>query len=895
MHRTNLFRLAILFFLIIFASIVNAQQKFNYQFNQTPLSEVLAKIESDANIRFYYLNDWIEGRVITGTFSSTTIEGLINKVLKDTGFSFEKYDQTSYALINNIRDGQIIETVASNGDRLKKVVIGNLDTKFTNERARISGTVIDAETQQPIVGATLFIEKLKKGVVSDTEGNYSLELPVGEHTINAKSVGYHEDFLNVILRSDGVFDILLVSSTNTLDEVTILGKAENEIVSEAQMSVEKIEMKDIEYVPALMGERDIVKAIALKPGVVSGEATNGYSVRGSNLGQNLIFIDGAPVYNSSHLFGLFSIFNPGVVQSSTIYKGTMPAQYGGRVASVMNVNVKDGKNEKLEGEAGIGLISSRLHLAGPLAKNLGFVIGGRASYINRYLKRIENSDIRDSRGAFYDINAKLTFSNSESNSYQLNTLLSKDDFTLPNGDRIEYNSKIGSVKWAHKITETSINNLTIAFSDYRSEIKTSDTLLNKTIQNGVQTFLIKSNLSSFKFEKHALNFGLEANFTSVDPGKVAEQKAGGVSFEQIQKQKALESAFFASDEFKLTDRLTINVGLRYSNFTLIGAGTEYNYLPGEPKQSSTVLDSTVYSNGKIMKSYSGLEPRFFAKYDLKHDIELKFNIGRSYQYIHLISNSASISPLSIWKLSDSHLKPQIADQGSLGIFKEFNNKPIEIGAEVYFRRILNLPDYKNGANLANNPNLETELISGQGYAYGVEFQIAKKTGKLSGLLSYTYSRSLNQMDSDIDEEKINKGEIYNSDYDIPQNISITGDYLISRNWSISFNWLFSTGRPVSYPSAIYYQNGSAVMYFNKRNQYRIPDYHRLDLSLNWKTPNLEVDKKWDLSWSFSLYNVYGRNNAYSVFFQRSDNLPLAKKLSILAQPIPSVTMIIKLL
>lgn len=893
MSLLRICRLLVLAFIMFSSGKTLAQESFNYNFNNTPLAKVLDTIEKDHRVQIFYIPEWLNNIEVTGVYSAKSINELLNKILENIGISVVQYDNTSFVLINNIQDGQIVETYTKEGEKLRKFIIGSDNQHQKN--AIITGQITDLESKEPVTGATIRLKDTQIGSVANSDGYYKLNLPVGEHVLVINSVGYHEEELHVVLRSDGELNITLVSSTNTLDEITIIGQSEKEMVSEAQMSVDVIEMKDVEYVPSLMGEKDIVKAIALLPGVVSGEGTNGYSVRGSSLGQNLIFVDGAPVYNSSHLFGLFSIFNPGVVSSSTIYKGTMPAQYGGRVASVMNVNIKDGLDDKITGEAGIGLISSRLHLEGPVSKKIGIVVGGRTSYVNRYLERVENADIRKSSAGFYDINAKVSFKANNNNTFSINTLISNDAFTLPNQDYVNYGTQLFSAKWGHVISETAVNNITLAYSNYSSTNNTKKSLINESIENGISSVLFKSNLSLFHIDKHAFNAGLEGNFTTIDPGKSTEDQQQQVYSTQIEKEKGLEFSLFASDEFSPTNRITLNYGLRYSTFSLLGPGTEYSYLSNEPKQTSTISDSTTYSKNEVVQFYHGLEPRFFFKYQVNNNLDLKFNVGRAYQYIHLVSNTASISPLSIFKLSDSNIKPQVADQAAIGIFKRLDKKPIEFGAEVFYRRINNLPDYKNGADLTNNPNLEREIIFGIGKAYGIELQAAKNSGKLSGLLSYSYTRSLSKMTSSLPDEQINAGEYYSSDYDIPHTISLTGDYMLTRAWSLSFNWVYNSGRPISYPEAIYYDHGIPVLYFNKRNTYRIPDYHRLDLSLNWKTPNLKLNKKWDVSWSFSMYNVYGRSNAYSIFFQRVGNITQAKKLSILAQPIPSATLIIKFL
>jgi hypothetical protein len=686
----------------------------------------------------------------------------------------------------------------------------------------------------------------------------------------------------------------LVTSDVTLDAVTVSGQRDAPDISEGQMSKNDLEMEKLEYVPSLMGEQDIVKSINLLPGVVSSEGSNGYSVRGGSFGQNLIFLESTPLYNPSHLFGLFSVFNPGVVERLSIYKGTMPPRFGGRVSSVMDIELKDGIREEWAGEAAIGFVSSRFSVEGPVSEKISIVSGARLSYFNRYLERIRNDDLRDSRGNFYDGNLKLTYDHSEKTTISVSSFGSYDEFSLPGGENISYGNQLASINLSQKYSEALRGSYDLTFSNYASTIRSEDSVQLRTVDNGIRTFSLKGYLSFFKFENHVINGGLESNFIRVDQGQISTVLLGERSQSLLPIEQGLESALFLGDEYSVNDKLTINLGLRYSLFNQLGEGIEYIYQPGASRQSSTIIDSIRFEPGELMQSYGGFEPRFFVNYDVSSTLALRFNMGRSRQFLHLMSNTASISPLNIWKLSSANVMPQVADQMSVGFFKEYIPWQLDINYEFFYRRINNTPDFKNGAVLFDNPNLETEIVSGTGEAFGHELQITKKAGKLTGWFSYTFSRSFNTINSAIQEDRINDGRRYPSNFDIPHSISISGDYLLTRLWSLSFNWLYNTGRPITYPEASYFHNTVSVAYYSDRNAYRIPDYHRLDLSLNVKSANLKVNKARDYTVSFSVYNVYGRANAYSIFFQRSGNRMVGKQLTILDLPIPSVTLTLKL-
>ncbi len=892
--RSFLFRFLIFLLVGVLLGIHSnyGQQLYSYTFSQATLTAALTEIEQTEGVDLYYDINWLIGKHVNGQFESSLLENLLNQVLFEAGLTALRYNDYTYILIKELNDGQVIKERLPTGEETSKKIVGNVQPGLTN--ATVSGKVIDLENKRPLIGATLWISELELGTTSDYNGYYELELPLGEYKVEVNSLGYYREDLHIILQSSGEVDIPLVTSDVTLNEVTVSGVRNAPDISEGQMSKNDLEMEKLEYVPSLMGEQDIVKSINLLPGVISSEGSNGYSVRGGSFGQNLIFLESTPLYNPSHLFGLFSVFNPGVVERLSIYKGTMPPRFGGRVSSVMDIELKEGNVDEWDGEIAGGFISSRVSVEGPLAKKLSIVVGGRLSYFNRYLERIDNNDLRDSRGNFYDGNLKLTYDYSQKTTVSLNTFASYDAFSLPGGESISYGNQLASLNVSQKYSESLRGNYDLTFSNYSSTINSEDSTQSRNVENGIQTVSLRGYLSFFKVEGHVVNGGVETNFIRVDQGKINAIVFGEEANSLLPIENGLESAFFIGDEYSFNNKLTVNLGLRYSLFNQLGEGVEYTYQEGVSRQNSSIVDSAAFGKRQLMHSYGGLEPRVFINYDLRNTFALKFNMGRSRQFLHLMSNTASISPLNIWKLSSANVMPQVADQLSVGFFKKHVQRQLDISYEFFLRRINDMPDFKNGAALFDNPNLETEIVAGRGEAYGHEFQITKKAGKLTGWFSYTFSRSFNTVRSEIIEDQINEGRRYASNFDIPHSISVSGDYLLTRLWSLSFNWLYNTGRPITYPEASYFHNNVAVAYFSGRNAYRIPNYHRLDLSLNVKSANLKANKKRDYTVSFSVYNVYGRTNAYSVFFQRSGNRLVGKQLTILDLPVPSVNLTLKL-
>lgn len=871
-----------------FGQKIDAQEKLSYSFENTTLLQGIKEVSEKEKITVRFYEPWLKDISLQGSYTGYSYEELLNNILHPFGMFVTHYNDRIYIIINDSENGQIVSKIKSDGTKVKSIIAGKADPKITS--ATITGTITDHEDRTPIIGAVLQIKNLQKGTVTDGKGYYSITLPVGQHTLEVSSLGYYKESIQLILQSDDQIGLTLLTQSSNLDEVLITGKREAAAESAGQMSKEVIELKEVEYLPSLMGDRDVLKTIELLPGINSnGEGSNGFSVRGGNSGQNLIILENAPVYNPAHLFGFFSVFNPGIVESATVYKGALPVSYGGRVASVMDIRLLSDASKSWDGEISVGYLSSRMNISGPLSKKLSIITGAKISYTDRFFGKLKNLDIRDSKANYYDWNLKFIYSLSEKDQLSISTFASEDNYSIPGNESVNYGNQVASMNWKHTFNQNKYSNSTLAFSRYFSKILSADSLLSTSLFNSINNLTLKNNLTINQSSNHMINYGFESNFTFVNPGNLEYRTALEKNIDQFEKERALEFSIYGSDEIKISNQLTLNIGLRSSTYLQFGPGKVYEYAEGYSKSESSVTDSTDYSGFQVMKSYWGLEPRFFLEYRINKTTNLKFNYGRSRQNLHLVNNAISISPTNIWKLSDQYLKPEVADMIAVGIFKDLNKKQINLSSEVYYRHINNLPDYKNGSELLTNHNLETALLSGTGNSYGAEFQLSKTGGKISGWISYTYARAFNQIKSNLALDEVNQGHVYAASTDRPHNLSITGDLWISRILSLSFNWNYYSGRPISFPEAIYTQDGVEVAFFSKRNQYRIPDYSKLDLALNMKGTSLKKNKNWDLYWSFGIYNVTGRNNIYSVYFQNEYGRIKAKKLTIISSPIPSLT------
>jgi hypothetical protein len=748
------------------------------------------------------------------------------------------------------------------------------------EKYTLSGSVIDSITGESLIGAYIYVpQQQQQGCVTNAYGFYSLTLPAGNYKIHYEYLGYIARELDIALTSNVVKNVELMPKTLSLKEVVVSGESNNQNVTSSSMSVQKLDIKDVKALPVLFGEQDILKTIQLLPGIKSaGEGNSGFYVRGGTTDQNLVLLDEAPVYNTAHLLGFFSVFNSDAIKDVTVIKGGIPAEYGGRLSSVVDVRMNDGNNRDYSVSGGIGLISSRLTVQGPIVKDKGsFIISGRRTYADLFLKLSNDSNQRRTSLYFYDLNMKANYNLGNKDHIYLSGYLGRDVFNFANRFGINWGNKTATFRWNHLFSNKLFLNSSLIFSNYNYDISLEGANRNINISSGIRDFMLKEDFQYFINPRNSLKFGLNSTYHQFFPGSLIATGDTTVNNRILQSKQALENGIYVSDDFSLTSSFKINYGLRVSSFSILGPGTFYSY-DSEGDKS----DSSVYKNGSVVKTYFGFEPRLSMSYLINDKSSVKASYTRIYQYVHLLSNSTSGNPTDLWLPTSNNIKPQYADQWGLGYFRNFADNNFESSVEVYYKNMYNLIDYKKEADILLNPNVESQLVFGKGWAYGAEFFLKKKEGRLTGWIGYTWSRTLRQFAA------INNGNPYPARQDEIHDISIVGIFHASDRWTLASTWVFNTGDAVTFPDGIYVIGGRDVPYYTQRNGYRMPSYHRLDFSAT-NTKKLKGNR--ERSWNFSIYNVYARKNAYAINFQPDPNDPKktqAVRLSLFSI-IPSIT------
>ncbi len=780
---------------------------------------------------------------------------------------------------------------ASVGSETKLYEIGLKTNKITPGTATLRGKVLDAKTGEAVIGAVVMIESPLTAVNTDENGVYALALPKGRHTLIIRSIGRRETKRQIMLYSDGRLSVDLSSHVVTLGEVLVSGNRARNVTSTA-LGVTKLDISTIKQVPTAFGEADVLKVMLTLPGVKSvGESSTGLNVRGGAADQNLILFNDATIFNPSHLFGFFSAFNPDIVKGIELYKSSMPAKYGGRLASVLDITSREGNKQKFSGAGGIGLIASRLTLEGPIIKDkTSFIIGGRTSYSDWLLKQLPNSNLNRSKASFYDLNVGLHHAPNDNNTISVTGYFSKDAFKLASDTLYEYQNQSLALKWGHVFQENLYGTVTGAFSGYNYRVTSSNNEVNAfKLAYRQEQFSLKTDFVYNLNLAHTIDLGASTMLHQLNPGTFSPLgEASLVAPDKLAKEQGLESALYLSDTYEVTPRLSVTAGIRYSFFTYLGPKTVLTYAPDVPKDENTVAETNTYGSADVIKTYHGPEYRASARFSFTESASVKVGYNRTRQYLHMLTNSAMISPTDIWKLSDSHIQPQLGDQYALGFFKNFKNNIVETSLEVYYKTMQHLLDYKSGAQLLLNHHIETDVINSKGKAYGVEAMVKKTEGKLNGWLSYTYSKSLLQSDGQDFEEKVNGGVYYPSNFDQPHSLNLVSNYRFSRRISASANFVYSSGRPITFPLGIYELGGGKRIFYSDRNQFRVPDYYRADVALNLEGGH-KAKKLAHSSWSLSVYNVTGRKNPYSIYFKSEEGVVKGYKLSVFGRPIPTVT------
>ena len=858
---------------------------------QQSVSSILEAIQKQKPVRFFFQPTWLEGTVFSGSFNNTPLEQVMEQLLANTELTYQSYQQ-HYLILLPKNPNAFTASLPGQESEQARVVIGDSLSRSGQPTATVSGYVRDGATGQGVTGATLLAQDTGEGTSTNINGYFSLSLPIGVHTLIINSLGYEEETQAVRVVSDGSFSVDLYEGTSRLEEITITERAADDNVSNSQMSTTRMDIQKVKTMPAFLGEVDLINAIELLPGVsVAGEAAAGFNVRGGDVGQNLILLDGISIFNPSHLFGFFSAFNADLLDDATLYKGGIPARYGGRIASVLDVSLKEGNLRQVTGSGGIGLVASRLALEVPLVKEKSsLIIGGRTSYSDWILRRVDDLDIRRSEASFYDANLKWTYRLNERHNIGLTGYLSNDDFNYAGTTAYGYQNQGAALHWDFLISPEWLSAVALTHSRFTYEVGDfTDSTRSSSLEAGFAISEGRWDVTRF-WGKHQVEVGLSAARYDFEPG--TRRPTGELSLlvpETLDQEQAWDLSGYLGDELSINSKLTLNVGVRYNWYRMVGPQNVALYPADQPRTPGSVIDTLRYGAGETVVSYQGLEPRAALRIGLTTNSSVKLSYNRMRQNMHLISNTTAITPTDIWKLSDPYVRPQIGDQYALGYFRNARNNAIESSVEVYYKDLQNLVEYRDGAQILLNDQLETDLLTGRGQAYGAELFVAKNRGRLTGWLSYTYSRTLRQVDGASASERINQGDWYPANFDKPHDVTVVGNYQFTRRIRLGFNFTYSTGRPVTLPEGTYQVGSQVLAHFSGRNQYRIRDYHRLDLSIS-VDGNLKKKKKWDSSWTFAIYNLYGRNNPFSVFFEtyRGGSLS-AYQLSPLGRPFPSVT------
>jgi hypothetical protein len=748
---------------------------------------------------------------------------------------------------------------------------------FSQEKSTISGAVYDANNNETLIGVSIYFPELNSGTTTNEYGFYSITLPAGIYKVQVSYLGFTSIIETINLSEKITKNFKLAEETESLNEIVIEGNIEKLNVRTPQMSVNKLTAATIKQIPVVLGEADIIKALLLLPGVTSaGEGASGFNVRGGAADQNLILLDEAIVFNSSHLLGFFSVFNPDVIKDVKLYKGGIPARFGGRLSSVLDIYQKEGNSKNYNLTGGIGLVSSRLLVEGPIVKEKSsFIVGGRASYAHLFLPLFDN----DNKAYFYDLNSKINYRFNDNNNVFLSTYFGKDVFGISDNFVNKYGNTVVNLRWNHLFSDKIFSNLSAIYSDYFYGLILD--FVGFEWNSGITNFNLKYDFKHYLNENFKLSYGINNIYIKFNPGEIVPNRAdSGIQSEKLIDKYANEFAAYLEAEHSINDKLTLQYGARFSNFTRLGQDEINVYANDTPViynsqfkkyESAEAIATASYKRSDALASFNNFEPRISLSYLLDTQTSFKLSYNRMAQYLHLLSNTASPTPLDVWAPSGKFIKPQLLDQFAAGYFKSIKNGDYSLETEVFYKDIQNRIDYINGANLVANNEIETVILNGQARAYGLEVLFKKNEGNFKGWLAYTLSKSEQKTQGrTANEPGINQGEWYNTAYDKTHDISINASYELSKKWLFNANFLFQTGQPTNYPVGQYEVQGLNVPIYNDntRNADRLPAYHRLDISATL-TPESNKNRKWQAEWVFGIYNLYGRQNAASINFRQN--------------------------
>ncbi|MFK7979838.1 MAG: carboxypeptidase-like regulatory domain-containing protein [Saprospiraceae bacterium] len=867
------------------------------------IPNVLGQLAQDLNIQFYYQADELPKRTINRNFQKAPLSEVLNDLFRETSLGYMFY--RDYAIII-APQGVINESFSSNyyqaleeaqnsedsrSAKKRKIIIGNVAQMNPSGKAVVKGTIKDAQSEEPIIGATIFFAELNSGSATDFDGNFEAEVPVGEYEVTVQYIGYEDVRKKIEVYSDGEMSFEMFKSAINLEEVIVRAQAADANVENVQIGVTTLDVKDIKKLPALFGEADVVRTLLLNPGVSTvGEGATGFNVRGGSVDQNLVIQDEGFIFNASHALGFFSTFNPDLIRGVDLYKGNIPAQYGGRLASVLDVQMRDGNFEEFKIKGGAGPVSSRISVEGPVINGKSsFLAGFRSTYADWLLNLINVEEVKKSSAFFYDANLRYTHRANDKNTFILSGYASSDDFTYNEEFGFSYQTLMGQFIYNRTVSDVAYNKFSLVASSYENTQTDLGELTGAALDNKFSYIKFKDKFTFSPQKELTLDLGVSAIYYITEPGEI--NPLGDLSqvvSSRLEQEKGLESAAFVNASYEISSALEVSGGLRFALYNFLGPKTVNQYA-GDDNSSLENLIGSEELSGSIA-SYNSLEPRVSLRYRLGKGTSFKAGYSRTAQFINQIFNTDTPTPTSQYQLATKYIKPQRSHNASIGFFKNFKDNLWETSAEVFARDIDQTFDYKDFAELNVNPFLETEIINGVGRAAGVELSIKKNRGTVNGFLSYTYSRT------ELQIEGINKGDWYPSNFDKPHDLSLVLNYNPNQRHTVTASFNYGSGRPATPPLGNYEtERGLIVPIYSERNQVRIPAYHRLDLAYtigrSYKKTN-----KFKTSWTISIYNVYGRKNAFSVFYtQAAFQRPQANKLAILGSAFPALTFNLEIL
>jgi len=899
-----------------------AQQRIDVNLFQRPIHELFEQIERQSPYRIYTpAEPELDSLKVTVRAQQLLPTEILRQALDGTSYQVSTYNQSIFIMKDRWLTVTVPEFAYTDTDKAGKnrsqdtlsvnfslsqsgeqradsefrtYEVGNPEAQASG-RVIINGYVFDSKTGEPVAGVILQIDGTHTSTVTDGYGYYRFNLAPGEYVINILGAGQEDSKRRVKLYSEGKLDILSTEKVHTFREITVYGDRRDN-VRQTTIGVEKLKMQEIKNIPTVFGESDILKVVTALPGVkAAGEVSSGFNVRGGATDQNLILYNDGTIYNPNHLFGLFSAFNPDIVRDMELFKSSVPAKYGGRISSVLDINSREGNKKEFGGSASIGLLTSRLALEGPIIKDrTAFIVGGRTTYSDWLLSTLpRSSGYKDGSANFYDLNATLSHKFNEMNNLYVNGYYSQDRFRFEEFDLYKYRNANASIKWRHIFNSRFFGVFAAGYDHYDYDTENTETeSMAYRMKFGIDQVFGKIDFSYQVNDKHTFTFGASSQHYELKPGEYMPLGENSlVAYDQLQTEKALESAVYFSDQWEISPAVALDLGIRYSMYNVLGPRTYNTYPEGELPSTGNITGSVEEGSG-ILKTYHGPEFRASVRFALTDDFSIKAGVNSMRQYIHKISNTTVMSPTDTWKLSDMNIRPQKGIQYALGFYKDLKDQFVEMSAEVYYKTMDDYLDYRNGAELLMNHHLETDVINTEGRAYGAELMIRRTEGKLNGWVSYTWSKTeLRQNDHRI-LNPVNKGDWYAADFDKPHEFKLIGNYRFSHRLSVSLNCEYATGRPITLPASKYEYAGGEYVYYTDRNSHRVPDYFRMDFSFNIE-PSHHLTLLTHSTITMGVYNITGRKNAHSVYYKHEDGEIKGYKLAIFGAPIPYISYNIK--